>query len=78
MMGTKNIDPSLCLYLGAYHMCIDNKHLKDKAPRGNGALCRVLDVKLKHNAPSYNAKTITERKCRQSMQQMLNGWNVNT
>jgi hypothetical protein len=53
MMVTKHIDPSLCLYLGAYHMCIDNKHLKDKVPKGNGTLCQVLDVKLKHNAPSY-------------------------
>ena len=25
-----------------------------------------------------NTKTITEEKCGQSMQQMLNGWNVNT
>ncbi len=56
MMGTKHIDPSLCLYLGAYLMCIDNKHLKDKVPRGNGTLCQVLDVKLKHNAPSYKCK----------------------
>jgi hypothetical protein len=78
MMGTKHIDPSLCLYLGAYLMCIDNKHLKDKVPRGNGTLCQMLDVKLKHNAPSCQCKTIMERKCGQSMQQMLNGWNVNT
>ncbi len=53
MMGTQHIDPSLCLYLGASLMCIVNKHLKDKVPRGNGTLCRVLDVKLKHDAPSY-------------------------
>jgi hypothetical protein len=56
MMGTKHIDPALCLYLCAYLMCIDNKHLTDKVPRGNGTLCRVLDVKLKHNAPSYKYK----------------------
>ncbi len=30
MMGTKHIDTALCLYVGAYIMCIDNKHLKDK------------------------------------------------
>ncbi len=30
MMGTKHIDPVLCKYLGAYLMCIDNKHLTDK------------------------------------------------
>ena len=47
MMGTKHIDPALCLYLGAYLMCIDNKHLADKVPRGNGTLCQVLDLKLK-------------------------------
>jgi hypothetical protein len=64
MMGTKHIDPSLSLYLGAYLMCIDNKHLKDKVPRGNGTLCRVLDVKLKHNAPSYKCKNYYGRKVR--------------
>ena len=37
MMGTKHLDPALCLHLGAYLMCIDNKHLKDKVPRGNGS-----------------------------------------
>jgi hypothetical protein len=30
MMGTKHINPVLCLYFGAYLMCIDNKHLTDK------------------------------------------------
>ncbi len=43
-------------------MCIDNKHLKDKVPRGNGTLCRALDVKLKHNAPSYKCKNYYGRK----------------
>ncbi len=62
MMGTKHIDQLLCLYLGAYLMCIDNKHLKDKVPRGNGTLCQVLDVKLKHNAPSYKCKNYYGRK----------------
>ena len=62
MMGTKHIDPALCLYLGAYLKCIDNKHLADKVPRGNGTLCRVLDVKLKHNAPSYECKNYYGRK----------------
>jgi hypothetical protein len=62
MMGTKHIDPSMCLYLGAYLMCIDNKHLKDKVPRGNGTLCQVLDVKLKYNAPSYKCKNYYRRK----------------
>ena len=62
MIGTKHIDPALCLYLSAYLMCIDNKHMTDKVPRGNGTLCRVLDVKLKHNAPSYECKNYYGRK----------------
>jgi hypothetical protein len=78
MMGTKHIDPALCIYLGANLMCIDNKHLTDKVPRGNGTLCRVLDFKLKHSAPSYEYKNYYGEMCGQSMQQMFNGWNVNT
>ncbi len=39
MMGSKHIDPALCIYFGAYLICIDNKHLTDKVPRGNGTLC---------------------------------------
>ena len=76
-MGTKHLDPALCLYLGAYLMCIDNKHLKDKVSRGNVTLCRVLEITLKDISPSYKCKTITERKCGQYMQYMLNGWNEN-
>jgi hypothetical protein len=62
MIGTKHMDRLLCLYLGAYLMCIDNKHLKNKVPRGNGTLCRVLDVKLKFNALSYKCKNYYRRK----------------
>ncbi len=62
MMGTKHIDTSLCLYLGANLLCIDNKHLKDKVPRGNGTLCHVLDVKRRHNAPRYKCKNYYGRK----------------
>jgi hypothetical protein len=62
MMGTKHIYPLLCLYLGAYLMCIDNKHLKDKVPGGNGTLCQVLDVKLKHSTSSYKCKNYYGRK----------------
>jgi hypothetical protein len=25
MSGTKHIDPALCLYIGAYFICIDNR-----------------------------------------------------
>ncbi len=56
MMGSKHIDPALCIYIGAYLICIDNKHLRDKVPWGNGTLCRVLGVQLKENAQSYNWK----------------------
>ena len=65
MVGTKNIDPALCIYIGAHLKCIDNKHLKDKVPRGNGTLFRVLNVTLKDIAPSYKWKKITEEKCGQ-------------
>jgi hypothetical protein len=56
MMGSKHIDPALCMYIGAYLICIDNKHLRDKVPWGNGTLCRVLGVQLKENAQSYKWK----------------------
>jgi hypothetical protein len=62
MMGTKHIDPALCLYTGAYLICIDNKHLTDKVPRGNGTLCRVLGVKLKDDAQSYKYKNYYGKK----------------
>jgi hypothetical protein len=56
MMGAKHIDLALCMYIGTYFICIDNKHLQDKVPRGNGTLCRVVSVKLRENAPSYILK----------------------
>ena len=43
-------------------MCIDNKHLKDKVPRGNGTLCRVLEIKLKDISPSYKCKNYYGKK----------------
>ena len=37
---SKKIDPAMCLYVGAYLICvIDNKYLTEKVPRGNGTLC---------------------------------------
>jgi hypothetical protein len=56
MMGSKHIDPALCMYIGTYLICIDNKHLTDKVPQGNGTICRVLNFKLKENAQSYKCK----------------------
>ncbi len=50
MMGSKHIDPTLCIYIGAYLICIDHKHLRDKVPRGIETLCRVLGVQLNKNA----------------------------
>jgi hypothetical protein len=53
MAGTKHIDPALCIHVGAHLTCIDNKHLKDKVPRGNGTICRVIGIKLKEEPQSY-------------------------
>jgi hypothetical protein len=62
MMGSKHIDPALCIYIGAFLICIDNKHLTAKVPRGNGTLCRVLGVKLNENAQSYKFKNYYGKK----------------
>jgi hypothetical protein len=56
MMGSKHIDPALCIYIGAYLICIDNKHLRDKVSWGNRTLCQVLGVQLKENAKRYKWK----------------------
>jgi hypothetical protein len=56
MAGTKHIDPALCLNIGAHLICIDNKHLKDKVPRGNGTICRVIDIKLNKEPQSFSWK----------------------
>jgi hypothetical protein len=57
-----------CVYIGASLIFIDNKHMKDRVPRGNGTLCRVLGVKLKENAPSHRVKNNYRKKV----------WTVNT
>jgi hypothetical protein len=62
MAGSKHIDPALCIYVGAHHICIDNKHLKDKVPRGNGTICRVIGIKLKEQPQSYEWKNYYGRK----------------
>jgi hypothetical protein len=71
MMGSKHIDPALCIHIGAYLICFDNKHLTDKVPRGNGTICRVLGFKLTENAQSsylfigeYNTHYIEKRAVR--------------
>ncbi len=60
--ATKHIDPALCMYVGAHLICIDNKHLKDKVPRGNGTICRVIGIKLKEESQSYKWKNYYRRK----------------
>ena len=62
MVGTKHIDPALCIYTGVHLMCIDNKHLKDKIPRGNGTICKVLSIKLKDDQQSYKWKNYYGKK----------------
>ena len=63
MQGTKHVDPALCLYVGAHLLCVmDNKHLSDKVPRGNGTLCRVVSMKLKECAPSHKWKNYYGKK----------------
>ena len=62
MVGTKHIDPALCIYIGVHLMCIDNKHLKDKIPRGNGTICKVISMKLKNDHQSYKWKNYYGKK----------------
>jgi hypothetical protein len=62
MMGSKHIDPALCTYIGAYLICIDNKHLRYKVPWGNGTLCQVPGVQRKENAQSHKWKNYYGKK----------------
>jgi hypothetical protein len=51
------------VYLPSYlNVRVLPKHLKDKVPRGNGTICRVLKIKLKQDAPSYKWKNYYGRK----------------
>ena len=62
-VGTKKIDPALCLYVGAYVICvIDNSHLNERVPRGNGTLCRVSSLKLKDSGTQRVWKNYYGRK----------------
>ena len=46
----EEIDPALCLYVGAYLYCvIDNECLNQRVPRGNGTLCRLVSIKMKEH-----------------------------
>jgi len=55
--GNKHVNPALCLYIGAYLICtVGNEFLQEKVPRGNGALCRLVSMKIKDNATSHTYK----------------------
>ena len=61
--GSKKVDPALCLYVGCYLMCvIGNEKLREKVPRGNGTLCRLMSMKLKCNPTTYRYKNMYGRK----------------
>jgi len=61
--GTRPVDPALCLYVGAFVICIiTNDGLNQKVRRGNGTMCRVIGMKLKPDATSYQWKNYYERK----------------
>ena len=76
MMGSKHIDLALCLYIGAYLICIDNKHLTDKVPRMEQyAEFRASSWKKMHKVT--NVKITMGRKYGQLVQLMLSGLNVN-
>ncbi len=62
-VGTRHIDPALCLYIGAYLICvISNQNLREKVPRGNGTLCRVVAVRLTNNPQSHTWKNYYNKK----------------
>jgi hypothetical protein len=62
-VGTKHIDPALCLYIGSFLICIiSNASLKEKVRRGNGTMCRVVGMKLKDEPSSYKWKNYYGRK----------------
>jgi hypothetical protein len=52
------------IYICTYLICIDNKHLRDNIPQGNGTLCQILGVQLKENAQSYKWKNYHGKKVR--------------
>lgn len=61
--GNTHVDPALCLYVGAFLMCvIDNKDLNQKVRRGNGTMCRVIGISLKRDAMSYKWKNYYNHK----------------
>ncbi len=76
-VGTKQIDPALCMYIGAHLICIDNKYLKDKVPQGTGIMCRVIGVKLPKIPITYKWTNYYRNKVWTVNASDVEGWNVN-
>lgn len=61
--GTKHVDPALCLYIGAYLICtVGNEFLKERVPRGNGTLWRLVSTKIIDDATRRTHKNYYGRK----------------
>ena len=53
----------MCLYVGAYLICtVGNEFLKEKVPRGNRTLCRLVSMKIIDSATSHTHKKYYGRK----------------
>ena len=53
----------MCLYIEAYLICtVGNEFLKEKVPRGNGTLCRLVSMKIIDDATSHTHKKYYGRK----------------
>ena len=61
--GTKHVEPALCLYIVTYLICtVGNEFLKEKVPRGNGTLCRLVSMKIIDDTTSHTHKKYYGRK----------------
>ena len=59
--GTKHVDPALCLYIRAYLICIvGNEFPKERVPRENVTLCRLVSVKIFDDATINTHKNYYE------------------
>ena len=62
-VGTKHVDPTLCLYTGSHLICtIGNEKLRDKVPIGNGTTCRLVGMKLKDGISLHRWKNYYDKK----------------
>ena len=61
--GTQKRDTAPYLYVGTYLMCVLlNEFLREKVPRGNGTLCRLVSMNLKESALSHQCKNCYSQK----------------